>query len=205
MAYNDTKGTGDSLTAAEWNAMVVALEDTTSGHDHDGTDAKKLTGTNVEGMTASRAIVSGAGGALEAATTTSTEIGYVNGLTSAVQTQLNLLAPKADPTFTGTTHRSTVDSLTADAGSIQAGATALTADINEVSVVATAGDSVLLPAAVAGMEIIAINNDAAESMDVFPTSGDYINGNLDTALAVAAQKQARFTCYKADYWFGTVL
>jgi hypothetical protein len=31
-----------------------------------------------------------------------TEIGYLNGVTSAIQTQLDLLAPKADPTFTGT-------------------------------------------------------------------------------------------------------
>jgi hypothetical protein len=32
----------------------------------------------------------------------STEIGYVNGVTSAIQTQLNAKAPSADPTFTGT-------------------------------------------------------------------------------------------------------
>jgi hypothetical protein len=31
-----------------------------------------------------------------------TEIGYLNGVTSAIQTQIDLLAPKADPTFTGT-------------------------------------------------------------------------------------------------------
>ncbi len=39
--------------------------------------------------TASRALVSDASGFLTAATTTSTEIGYVNGVTSAIQTQLN--------------------------------------------------------------------------------------------------------------------
>jgi hypothetical protein len=32
----------------------------------------------------------------------STEIGYVNGVTSAIQTQMNAKAPLADPTFTGT-------------------------------------------------------------------------------------------------------
>jgi hypothetical protein len=31
-----------------------------------------------------------------------TEIGYLNGVTSGIQTQINDLAPKADPTFTGT-------------------------------------------------------------------------------------------------------
>ena len=37
-----------------------------------------------------------------ALTATATELNYVDGVTSAIQTQLNDLAPKADPTFTGT-------------------------------------------------------------------------------------------------------
>ncbi len=40
-------------------------------------------------LTASRAVVTDASGVLSAATTTSTEIGYVHGLTSALQTQLD--------------------------------------------------------------------------------------------------------------------
>ena len=39
--------------------------------------------------TASRALISDASGFVSAATTTSTEIGYVNGVTSAIQTQIN--------------------------------------------------------------------------------------------------------------------
>ena len=53
--------------------------------------------------TASRALVSDASGFVTAATTTSTEIGYVNGVTSAIQTQINDKAPIASATFTGTT------------------------------------------------------------------------------------------------------
>lgn len=52
--------------------------------------------------TASRALVTDGAGAITAATTTSTEIGYVNGVTSAIQTQLNAKAPAASPTFSGT-------------------------------------------------------------------------------------------------------
>jgi len=52
--------------------------------------------------TASRALVSDASGFVSAATTTATEIGYVNGVTSAIQTQLNAKAPSASPTFSGT-------------------------------------------------------------------------------------------------------
>lgn len=53
-------------------------------------------------LTASRALVSDASGVVSVATTTSAEIGYVNGVTSAIQTQMNLKAPLASPTFTGT-------------------------------------------------------------------------------------------------------
>ena len=43
--------------------------------------------------TVSRALVSNGSGVISPATTTSTEIGYVNGVTSAIQTQLDLKAP----------------------------------------------------------------------------------------------------------------
>lgn len=61
-----------------------------------------FTGTVTTPVTASRALVTGASSELAAATTTATEIGYVNGVTSAIQTQMNLKAPSASPTFTGT-------------------------------------------------------------------------------------------------------
>lgn len=52
-------------------------------------------------------------------------------------------------TGTGRQYRSSVNALTALVGGAQAG-TALTADINRVTTVASAADSVQLPAAVAG-------------------------------------------------------
>ena len=51
--------------------------------------------------TADRDIISDEDGYLVAATTTSTEIGYVAGVTSSIQTQLNDKAPLASPEFTG--------------------------------------------------------------------------------------------------------
>jgi len=58
--------------------------------------------TKLAATTVSRALVSNASGFVSAATTTDVEIGYVNGVTSAIQTQMNLKAPLASPTFTGT-------------------------------------------------------------------------------------------------------
>ena len=45
--------------------------------------------SKMENLTVSRALVSDGSGDVSAATTTSTEIGYVNGVTSAIQTQIN--------------------------------------------------------------------------------------------------------------------
>jgi hypothetical protein len=58
--------------------------------------------TGAQDFTASRALVSDASGLATASSVTSTELGYVGGVTSAIQTQLNAKAPSASPTFTGT-------------------------------------------------------------------------------------------------------
>lgn len=61
-----------------------------------------FTGTVTTPVTASRALVTGASSELAVSATTATELGYVNGVTSSIQTQMNLKAPLASPTFTGT-------------------------------------------------------------------------------------------------------
>lgn len=61
-----------------------------------------FTGTIGTPLSSSRAMATDGSGNLAVATTTSTELGYVHGVTSAIQTQLGLLAPLASPTFTGT-------------------------------------------------------------------------------------------------------
>lgn len=96
---------------------------------------------------------------------------------------------------------SSVDSLTAHAGGGQASATALTAMQNRVTTVATAADSVKLPASAAGMQIVVVNAAAANSMNVFPATGDAINAlAVNTAFAVAAGKTAQFNCITAGQW-----
>ncbi len=61
-----------------------------------------FSGTITTALTASRALMTGATSELAVSAVTSTELGYLSGVSSAIQTQLNLLAPKANPTFTGT-------------------------------------------------------------------------------------------------------
>lgn len=71
-------------------------------------------------------------------------------------------------------------SITAFAGGGQGSATALTSTINNVTTVATAGDSVLLPEAQAGLVVI-VQNNGANAADVFPFTGETINGGSANA------------------------
>jgi hypothetical protein len=53
-------------------------------------------------LTASKALVSDANGKVGTIATTATELGYVSGVTSSIQTQMDAKAPLNSPTFTGT-------------------------------------------------------------------------------------------------------
>jgi hypothetical protein len=96
---------------------------------------------------------------------------------------------------------SATDGMTAHAGGGQGSATPLLSDINRVTTVASAGDSVGLPVAVVGMEITVSNAAAVNSMNVFPASSEQVNaGGANAAFAVAAGKTAQFSCAKAQQW-----
>jgi len=75
--------------------------------------------------------------------------------------------------------------ITAHAGGGQASAVALTAWYNRIDTVTTAADSVKLPAPSYVSQVIAVmNNDGANSMQVFGSGTDTING-VATATGVA--------------------
>ncbi|KVU10666.1 hypothetical protein WK62_05220 [Burkholderia ubonensis] len=95
----------------------------------------------------------------------------------------------------------TLNGITAHAGGGQGSATPLPAMINRVTAVASAGDSVVLPASAAGLQLMVVNATATNSMNVFPASGDAINAlSVNTAFAVAAGKTAEFYCTNAGQW-----
>ena len=91
--------------------------------------------------------------------------------------------------------------LTAAAASNQAGGVALSKTVNRFTVVATAGDSATLPAAVVGLVRVVKNADTTDSMDVFPAVGESINAlSNDAAYALAATKCVMFVCGTAGKW-----
>lgn len=96
--------------------------------------------------------------------------------------------------------RSAVSGLTAFAGGGQASATQLAKDINRVTTVATINDSVKLPAAVAGSEIIVINKGVA-ALNVYPATGESINAlAANAAYSISSLSNSRFICAVTGIW-----
>src|SRR5579859_3813265 len=95
---------------------------------------------------------------------------------------------------------STANNVTAFAGGGQASATALTSANNRITTVATAGDSVKLPAATVGQRIV-ITNAGANPCQVFGAGTDTING-VASATGVSQIKNSTviYACTVAGNW-----
>jgi hypothetical protein len=96
--------------------------------------------------------------------------------------------------------QSYIDGLTAHAGGGQGSALLITTMLSRFTIVATAGDSAILPPGVGGMNITVINASAT-SMNVFPDIGSTINAlSANTAFALAAGKTAVFVTTVPGAW-----
>jgi len=90
-----------------------------------GTKQDTITGAattiTTSNLTIDRALISNGSGKVAVSTVTSTQLGYVAGVTSAIQTQLNTKAPLASPALTGTP---TTPTAAADTSTTQIASTA---------------------------------------------------------------------------------
>ena len=112
--YVDTKIAGLVDSAPEaldtLNELAAALGDdanyaatvTTSLASKQATITGAATTITSSNLTASRALVSNSNSKVAVSAVTSTELGYLGGVKSSIQTQLDLKARLASPTFTGT-------------------------------------------------------------------------------------------------------
>lgn len=66
------------------------------------TNVRRFDSSIMTGLAASRAMVTDSSARISTSAVTATELGYVSGVTSAIQTQIGTKAPTASPTFTGT-------------------------------------------------------------------------------------------------------
>ena len=110
--------------------------------------------------------------------------------TAAVYVGGNTAKPMSD----SLTWRDSTATVTAAAGGTKAAALALTAGNVNISVCATAADSVLLPLAQAGL-VMNISNSGAASAQVFGAGTDTINDvATGTGVAQANGKSAVYFC-----------
>ena len=98
--------------------------------------------------------------------------------------------PGTTLTLYGLLAESATDTITAHSGGTQAAALALTTEINRLTVVAAAGDSVKLPLAQAGLDVVVVNS-GANNCQVFGSGTDTIN---DQATATGITQMANSVC-----------
>ena len=94
--------------------------------------------------------------------------------------------------------RSGTNGITASTTQTQ-GNGALTTEINEIGTVANTNDTVTLPTAIAFVEITIIN-DGANTVQIFPASGDDLGQGVDTATTLAAGSNIRFVAIDVINW-----
>jgi len=93
------------------------------------------------------------------------------------------------------------DNITATAGGGQINAYPITTQTARVTVVATTGDSVQLPASQAGLEILLINH-GSNSMQVFGAGIDQIDDNTSTVGVQQMQNSfVLYSCATAGSWY----
>lgn len=102
--------------------------------------------------------------------------------------------------YEGLIHRSVESGIVADPTPAQ-GDVPLTKEINEVATVASSGDSVTLPPAVIGLVIVIIHNGGS-NMDVFPASGDAINGGgVNNPETQSSGSRATYYAVDTTNWY----
>ena len=142
-----------------------------------------VTGTSTQAAINASGTVAAAG-----ALTVGTTLGVTGGFTSGAKVALNCIET----------------ALTAHSGGGQPGlALSTTKSVHNVATVAAGNDSLTLPVSAGNGSLhIVMNSAAANSLQVFGTTTDTINGVASgTGVAVAAGKSAIFVDYAAGTWF----
>jgi len=91
--------------------------------------------------------------------------------------------------------------ITAGTTQTQAGATALTTELNVVGTVANTSDAIKLPTAISGIKIKIVNN-GANALAVWPNTSDNLGAGVDTvdASTLAAGANRTYMAYDSTNW-----
>jgi hypothetical protein len=80
------------------------------------------------------------------------------------------------------------------------GQQALTKDVNEVSTVANANDVVTMPTAPSYSRTVTIINNGANTLQIFPASGDNLGAGVNISVTLAAGSNVKYTNYDSTNW-----
>ena len=155
----------------------------------------------VDGITLDGASIQGTSAASLTITPTSGQSVEIDGaldIDGAIMGYTGAFTNTGDVTVTGYVNKSVATSINAGSTQTQAGATALTKDINIITVSGTNGDGVKLPTAVAGSEIIIINSDSAQTIQIWPNTDDTIDSGSANAVDSNALDAGGKRAYVAD-------
>lgn len=88
------------------------------------------------------------------------------------------------------------------AGTTQGTATALTSTINRVTTItAASAEGVILPSPVVGQMVIVYNDDATDTLKIYPHSGALIDGySTDVAISLGPQGTLKFYAITVGFW-----
>lgn len=94
--------------------------------------------------------------------------------------------------------RQTTTGITASATQTQ-GQSAMTCEVCNVTTVATANNVVTLPGAVPG-KCARVSNNGAETLKIFPASGDNLGAGVNTSTTLASGSNIEFCSYDTTNW-----
>jgi len=112
-------------------------------------------------------------------------------------------APSSGIVAGGLIRRTVTNSITAGSTQTQAGATALTSELNRLTTVGTTGDGVKLPTAEAGL-VCVIRNDGANAAQIWPNTSDSIDGGSANAVdsnSLASGSVREYFAVDATNWY----
>lgn len=204
--FTNPTTTGGTVTGGTNTTGIFTNPTTTGGTVTGGTNvsglfsASTLAGATVSlvtntDLTASRVVVSDSAKRITNSVTTATELGYVSGVTSAIQTQIGTKAATASPTFTGIV---TLTNLANGLGLVGTPSYTFTGDENS-GLWSSAADT--LNFSTAGTERVRI--DSSGRLQVGGSSGDQLvsinslSGNAMISFQIAASTKV-FTGVSAN-------
>lgn len=187
-------------TPATWSGVMITSDGTNGFIDHE--DESGSTGyLSLGNPSAGRILVDFSGG-VYLDTSSSSGVWLLGSVFRPNDTNVQDLGASGNTwksLYIGTSvRRGTTAGITASVTQTQ-GNGALTTEVNEVSVVANVNDTVTLPTAAVGWELRIINN-GANTLQIFPASGDNLGAGVDTATTLASGSNVIFVAFDATNW-----